>query len=372
MEFIHYGLKTMIYFGAGISFLYAFLEIVKRNSSSKLLVLVMFLTGTILIRYGWYSDSKHTENPYLFLFLHTSITLVGPLIYLYGSSRLHKSLDENVGLRNLAIKYGAHFFLPSFVAISEIFYFQKDSIELRYLVRQSAVQFDWDLIHFGTLIACVQVSVYSLFCLHIYHKISRRYEIYELKLVWIILLLPVIANSMIGPAFFLKNFLLFEIGAACISVIVLMMFVLKERYPSFFKEIDLVIQTAKYQNTSLLPKDIQQADERLKEILERQKFYRDSELRLTDLAAGLGLTVHQTSRYLNEIHKMSFYELINHYRVKEACRLLIANPKTSVLEIGFEVGFNSKSTFNSQFVKATGMSPALYRRKFNGVQTADV
>ncbi|EQA43225.1 DNA-binding helix-turn-helix protein [Leptospira broomii serovar Hurstbridge str. 5399] len=365
MEFVHYSLKTMIYFGAGISFLYAFLEIVKRNSSSKLLVLVMFLTGSILIRYGWYSDSWQIENPYLFLFLHTSITLVGPLLYLYGSSRLQNSLDEIVGFRNFLTKYGVHFSLPFFFAIFEIFYFQKDPIELRNLVRQSAIQFHWDLIHFGTLIACIQVSIYSLFCLHIYHKISRRYEIYELKLVWIILLLPVVANSMIGPAFFLKNFLLFEIGTSCISLIVLMTFVLKERNPSFFEEISLAIQTAKYQNTNLLPKDIQQADERLKEILERQKFYRDNELRLTDLAAGLGLTLHQTSRYLNEIHKMSFYELINHYRVKEACRLLIANPSTSVLEIGFEVGFNSKSTFNSQFVKVTGMSPALYRKSFS-------
>ncbi|EPG76040.1 DNA-binding helix-turn-helix protein [Leptospira fainei serovar Hurstbridge str. BUT 6] len=366
MEFVHHSLKIMIYFGAGVSFLYAFLEVIKPSPSSKLLVLVMLLTGSILIRYGWYSDSWQIENPYLFLFLHTSITLVGPLLYLYGSSRLYESLDEIVSFRNSITKYGPHFLLSFFFAVFEIFYFQQDAVELRNLVQRSAIQFDWDLIHFGTLIACIQVSIYSLFCLHIYHKISRKYEIYELKLVWIILLLPVIANSMIGPAFFLKNFLLFEIGASCISLIVFMMFVLKERYPGFFKEMNLVIHTAKYQNTSLLPKEIQQADEKIKEILERQKFYRDNELRLTDLAAGLGLTVHQTSRYLNEIHRMSFYELINHYRVREACRLLIANPTTSVLEIGFEVGFNSKSTFNSQFVKVTGMSPALYRKNFLG------
>ncbi|MBM9500910.1 AraC family transcriptional regulator [Leptospira sp. 201903071] len=59
---------------------------------------------------------------------------------------------------------------------------------------------------------------------------------------------------------------------------------------------------------------------------------------------------------------MSFYELVNHYRVQEACKLLREERQKGVLDIGFEVGFNSKSAFNSQFLKATGFSPALYRK----------
>ncbi len=369
MEFLHSSLEVFVYFGAGISFLYAFLEIVKKTPANKTLATILFFTGTILLRYGWYYHPSLLSIPYLFTFLLTSVMLVGPMVFVYIRSRLENISEGMEGPKELIRKYWIHFIPALFFGISEILYFTQDSEQIKELVRKSSQEFRYDWIHAATFLASVQVSVYSLLCLHIYHRISRKYEIYELKLVWIILLLPVVANTLIGPAYFLKNILLFQIGAACISLIVLLLFVLKERHPGFFSEMTAVIQNAKYQNTTLAPEDIEQANAKLKNILEQQKFYRDSELRLIDLAAGLGLSVHQTSRYLNEVQKMSFYELVNRYRVQEACKLLLSERNQSVLDIGFEVGFNSKSAFNSQFVKATGMSPALYRK--NHLQSSD-
>jgi len=61
--------------------------------------------------------------------------------------------------------------------------------------------------------------------------------------------------------------------------------------------------------------------------------------------------------------KKSFYDVINSYRVEEAKRLLLdeKNRNYTILSVGFEAGFNSKTTFNPVFKKFTGVTPTEYR-----------
>ncbi|TGK19019.1 AraC family transcriptional regulator [Leptospira fluminis] len=362
MELLQSCLKSFVYFGSGLSFLYCFLELTKKKRANTTLIFVTFLTGATLLRYAWYFDRVYLISPYLFLFLYTGVSSVGPVLWSYVNSRLLEEWEEGVDLSFSIRKQWPHLVPAILFAFSEILFFTQDSGKLRELMSSSQKEFSLDWIHVAAFLASIQVSSYAIACLRIYHKVSRKYEIYELKLVWAVLLLPVIANSFIGAAFFLKNMFLFEFGASCVSMILVLMFVLRERNPDFFDEMRTVIRNSKYQNTALLPQEIKQADEKLRRIMEEEFVYRDSELRLGDLAAGLGLSLHQTSRYLNEIQKMTFYELINRYRVKEACQLLLSHADKSVLEVGFEVGFNSKSAFNSQFVRAMGVSPGIYRK----------
>jgi AraC-like DNA-binding protein len=60
----------------------------------------------------------------------------------------------------------------------------------------------------------------------------------------------------------------------------------------------------------------------------------------------------------------NFYQLINGYRVEESKRLLVDEQllHLNILAIGFEAGFNSKTTFNTTFKNQTGMSPLEYRK----------
>lgn len=353
-------LRFFIYFGAEISLLYCFLELVRKSPRNPLLAFLLFLTTTSLFRYGLYLDRNTLEYPYAFLFLFSGITLVGPLIFVYISTRLEPEGES--GFSALAKRYWFHFLPALFLGIGEGMYFTQGREELLYTIRETSKVFRWDLIHGAAFLASVQVSVYSLACLYIYHKVSRKYEIYELKLVWVILLLPVIANTLIGPAYFLKSDLLFALGASAISCIVILLFTLRERHPDFFHQMREVIRNAKYQNTNLNSEEVEKANEKIRVLLEERGIYKDSELRLGDLAAELDLSSHQTSRYLNEVHGETFSEWINRHRIREACRLLISDPKKPVLDIGFEVGYNSKSAFNSQFVKLVGVSPAMYRK----------
>jgi len=100
-------------------------------------------------------------------------------------------------------------------------------------------------------------------------------------------------------------------------------------------------------------------------LMEKEKLYQDPDLTLRQLATQLDAPVYQVSQALNEGMQKNFYDLINGYRVEEAQRLLLdpKNASFTILSIGFEAGFNSKTTFNTVFKKFTGLTPTAYREQ---------
>lgn len=98
-------------------------------------------------------------------------------------------------------------------------------------------------------------------------------------------------------------------------------------------------------------------------LMEQDKIYQETELSLQELADRLKFPPYQVSQAINEGMKKSFYDLVNGYRVEEAKRLLLDpnNQHYKVLSVGFESGFNSKTTFNTVFKKFTGVSPSEFR-----------
>ncbi|MEO0902667.1 MAG: helix-turn-helix domain-containing protein, partial [Bacteroidota bacterium] len=66
-------------------------------------------------------------------------------------------------------------------------------------------------------------------------------------------------------------------------------------------------------------------------------------------------------------HKMGqhFFDFVNSYRIQSAVDILKdpTKKKVTILEILYEVGFNSKSSFNTAFKKHTGHTPTTYRSK---------
>ncbi len=108
--------------------------------------------------------------------------------------------------------------------------------------------------------------------------------------------------------------------------------------------------------------DIELILSKLNNLMMLDKVFREEELRLSDLAALLGLSVHQTSEVLNQFLNISFVDLIKKYRIEEAKRLLQMNLNKSVFDIALECGFTSKSVFNSAFRKYVAMTPLEYRK----------
>ncbi len=98
-------------------------------------------------------------------------------------------------------------------------------------------------------------------------------------------------------------------------------------------------------------------------LMESEKLFQEPELTLQQLAAKLEVPTYQVSLTLNEGMKKNFYDLVNGYRVEEAKRLLTdeKNKNYTILSVGFEAGFNSKTTFNTVFKKFTQLTPTEFR-----------
>lgn len=102
----------------------------------------------------------------------------------------------------------------------------------------------------------------------------------------------------------------------------------------------------------------------IQDYVEINKPYLNPDLTLSDLAKLVNIPPRSVSSVLNDCLNQNFYDFINSYRIKESEKLLTENsPKfKTVLEVLYEVGFNSKSSFNSAFKKFNGVTPTQFKR----------
>lgn len=121
------------------------------------------------------------------------------------------------------------------------------------------------------------------------------------------------------------------------------------------------VQHVQAQSIPEMSKDVKHLME-LKTLMEEKKVYKDEGVSLKSLSHQLNIPDRYLSHLINERLKKSFFDLINHYRVEEAKKMLVVdNDRKNVLEIAYEVGFNTKSAFNRAFKKHTSMTPTQYR-----------
>ena len=121
----------------------------------------------------------------------------------------------------------------------------------------------------------------------------------------------------------------------------------------------------KYQRSSMEKAKQQEICDRAIDVLEKEKLFTEPELTLQELADQIKFPPYQVSQSLNECLGKSFYDLVNGYRLEEAKRLLLDPSKSNltILSIGFEAGFNSKTTFNTVFKQKTGLTPTAFRKQ---------
>ncbi len=101
--------------------------------------------------------------------------------------------------------------------------------------------------------------------------------------------------------------------------------------------------------------------EKLEKIIVEQELFKDPNLKLGHLAQKINISAHQLSQLLNDNLGKSFSTYINEYRIKEACKLITTNDRLTFEAIGYEVGYNSKSTFFATFKKIKDTTPALFK-----------
>lgn len=100
--------------------------------------------------------------------------------------------------------------------------------------------------------------------------------------------------------------------------------------------------------------------EKLHQLMSEKKLYQNANLTLGELSKEINISAHQLSQVLNDNMGKNFTAFINEYRINEACDIIVSDNKLTLEGIGYEVGFNSKSTFFSAFKKLKGTTPAIF------------
>lgn len=101
----------------------------------------------------------------------------------------------------------------------------------------------------------------------------------------------------------------------------------------------------------------------LKQYMSEKEPFLDPSLTIQELANQINIPVRDLSILINHHIDQHFFDFVNEYRIQKAMSIL-KNPLKSdltVLEILYEVGFNSKSSFNTYFKKYTNLTPTAYR-----------
>ncbi|NQZ08990.1 MAG: AraC family transcriptional regulator [Algicola sp.] len=145
-------------------------------------------------------------------------------------------------------------------------------------------------------------------------------------------------------------------------------------HPGIFQGISTTVESLVPQSDSATPNqkdkgiDDSEAEPilaRLKAHMSQQKPYLEPALNIDTLAQQLDLTAQDISTLLNRHLGLHFFDFINSYRVNAAADILAAKKyqDKTILDTLYEVGFNSKSSFNTAFKKQLKMTPSQFRQQ---------
>lgn len=106
-----------------------------------------------------------------------------------------------------------------------------------------------------------------------------------------------------------------------------------------------------------------EVEARLRQLMAAQALYREPALTIGELARRSGYPEYLVSAVINRRFAASFCDWINGQRIEAArARLADAGDARTILDIAYDCGFTSKSTFNAAFKRIVGQTPSAYRR----------
>lgn len=341
-----------------------FLLTVKTNKKKSNLLFSFFLLLVAIDISGlflnnWLSNHSLIEN-----FRFTSILLQMPILYFYVCSVCY----SNFTLKLKHYIHGLLFFL-FFLLFSAFPYFTKT-------------------LFYFQIIAEIQYIFYitiSFIALKKYKKIyTENYTNPEnLNYKWLVQMITVLliahffslSKSIIRFTSNDNLFLLANMIVIISALIVTSYFVMKALYqPQIFRGIDIEtqpiinhIKEKSKQEIKETPLDILEKIKILTIFMDEKESFLDPDLTIQKLADQIGFTQKELSSLINHHIGKHFFDFINEYRIRKAMEILKnpAKKEVTVLEILYEVGFNSKSSFNTAFKKHCKLTPIAFRNQTN-------
>jgi hypothetical protein len=140
--------------------------------------------------------------------------------------------------------------------------------------------------------------------------------------------------------------------------------------PEFFRGVNSYLKpitevVPKHKTSPLIVEEKNKEIQFLKDFMAEKEPYLDSSLTIQDLSEQIKMPVKDLSTLINLYMDKHFFDFVNEYRIEKAMQVLrdSSQKELTVLEILYQVGFNSKSSFNTSFKKYTGKTPTDFRKQ---------
>ncbi|WP_166926064.1 helix-turn-helix domain-containing protein [Flavobacterium poyangense] len=127
---------------------------------------------------------------------------------------------------------------------------------------------------------------------------------------------------------------------------------------------DIILEEKKSEQVDVNEKEYSEELIKLKKFMTDEKPFLNPSITIQDISVGIKIPVRDLSLLINHKLDQHFYDFVNSYRIENAMDILkdTTKNKVTILEILYDVGFNSKSSFNTAFKKHTGNTPTAYRK----------
>jgi AraC-like DNA-binding protein len=197
-------------------------------------------------------------------------------------------------------------------------------------------------------------------------RAQRRWFLLEFRVLVLFAVMAVLiaAASFAAPILGWRNFA--AIYAVLISVSFALVLYLLLRFPNITSKTEEAVANT-YAVSTLSSIDCKNVVAEIKRLFSQEKIYEDENLSLNKLAELTKLSSHQLSELINTQFEMGFSRLVRRYRVEAAKKMLIDEPRASVLSVGLSVGFTSQSNFYVAFKEFTGVVPGQFRKQAGAV-----
>jgi len=159
-----------------------------------------------------------------------------------------------------------------------------------------------------------------------------------------------------------------KIGILVLQLFIICWYLFKAlNNPGLFRNVDSKLKLVSEiisEEKKIEPKILHEDLVKLKKYMKDEKPFLNPALTIQDISKEMGIPVRELSVLINHQLGQHFYDFVNTYRIENAMEILkdATKNKVTILEILYEVGFNSKSSFNAAFKKHTEKTPTEYRK----------